>query len=47
MLILQSAMLTGDTHAMHDLLIASSLVVMLAFPCFAAMRTNVTTDDRE
>ncbi len=32
---------------MHDLLIASSLVVMLAVPCFAAMRTNITHDDQE
>jgi len=33
--------------AMHDLLIASSLVAMLVVPCFAAMNTRVTTDHRE
>lgn len=31
---------------MHDLLIASSLVAMLVFPCFAAMKTDVTTDEK-
>jgi hypothetical protein len=38
-------MLTRNENAMHELLIASSLVVMLVVPCFTAMRTNVSIDD--
>ena len=32
---------------MHDLLIASSLVAMLVVPCFAAMKTDIPTEEKE
>jgi hypothetical protein len=33
--------------AMHDLIIASSLVAMLLVPCFAAMKQGLSTEDAE
>jgi len=30
---------------MHELIIASSLIAMLIVPCFAGMRTDITTDE--
>jgi hypothetical protein len=32
---------------MHDLLIASSLVAMLVVPCFAAMKTDVASEEQD
>jgi len=37
----------GNEITMHDLIIASSLVAMLVVPCFAAMKTDVSTDEKE
>jgi len=39
--------LNRNETAMHDLLIASSLVAMLVVPCFAAMKTDVTPEEQE
>jgi hypothetical protein len=38
-------MLTGNEIAMHELMIASSLVAMLVVPCFAIMKTDVPAED--
>jgi hypothetical protein len=46
-LYLSANLLNRNEIAMHDLLIASSLVAMLVVPCFAAMKTNVATDEQE
>jgi hypothetical protein len=34
----------GNEIAMHDLIVASSLVVMLIAPCFAAMKQDTAED---
>jgi len=39
--------LNGNEIAMHELLIASSLVAMLIVPCFAAMKTDITLEEQE
>jgi hypothetical protein len=46
-LISVSKTLNRNEIAMHDLLIASSLVAMLVVPCFAAMKTDVTTEEQD
>jgi len=46
-LILSAEVLHRNEFAMHDLIIASSLVAMLIVPCFAAMKQDVTSDESE
>jgi len=40
-------LLNRNEITMHDLLIASSLVAMLVVPCFAAMKTDVASEEQD
>jgi len=40
-------LLNRNEVAMHDLLIASSLVAMLVVPCFTAMKADVATEEQD